>query len=132
MMNIAELPPGGIILKYKSTFALKRESDEIHAWFDTEWKQVSRLSHIYKALFVGDGNVLAKAASADLQMAKSHIADLKKRYRPDIVDASLASADRMAAIMREYVERSDALNKDRRRSRRFNDAWTSAPSHTIH
>ncbi len=111
MMNIAELPPGGMILKYKSTFALKRESDEIQAWFDAEWKQVSRLNDVYKALFVGDGNVLAKADSADLQMAKSHIADLQKRYRPDIVDASLANADRMATILREYGTGSKRIER---------------------
>jgi hypothetical protein len=132
MMNIAELHPGEMILKYKSVFALKRESEEIQSWFDAEWKQAARLNDVYKALFSGDDNVLSKAASADLQLAKSHVADMKKRHRPDIVDASLASADRMAAIMREYKTRVEANREEAQRSRRLNEAWTSASLPTLH
>ena len=113
------------MLKYKSTFALKRESDQIQAWFDAEWKQVSRLNDVYKALFVGDGDVLAKADSANLQMAKSHIADLQKRYRPDMVDTSLANADRMATILREYRNSvEEQIERKSERSRRLNEAST--------
>jgi hypothetical protein len=138
MMNIAELHPGEMILKYKSVFALRRETDEILEWFAAEWKQAARLDDVYKAVFEDDNNALAKAASADLTIARAHLADLRKRYRPDIVDASLASADRVAAIMREYRARMDVVKEDERRSRRFNGAWNSTPpgghwpSPTIH
>ena len=124
-MNIAELHPGEMILKYKSVFALRREADEVQEWFATEWKHVSRLDDVCKAMLEGDNNALAKAARADLVIVKAHLADLKKRYRPDIVDASLANADRMAAIMREYRTRMDLVKEEERRSRRFNEAWTS-------
>jgi hypothetical protein len=126
-MNIAELNIGEQVLKYKSVYALQRESDEIQEWFSEEWEKAKRLDGLYKAILDGDEDVLAKAASADLEVAKAHVADLKKRYRPDIVSASLAGADRLAAIMREYTRRTAANKEDERRSRRFNDAWNTAP-----
>jgi hypothetical protein len=83
-------------------------------------------------MFGGGNNALAKAANADLAIVKAHLAELRKRYRPDIVDASLASADRMAAIMREYKTRMDGVKEDEQRSRRLNEAWTSASLPTLH
>jgi hypothetical protein len=131
-MNIAELPPGEMIMKYKSVFLLESEADELQKWFDREWQQLDPLDHVSKAVLDDDRDTLAKAADAELQKVRAHIADLRKQHTAFPITASFANADRMAAIMREYVKRSDALDADKHRSRRFNEAWTSAQSYTIH
>jgi hypothetical protein len=80
MMSIAELPPGGMILKYKSVFLLEREADDIRSWFDREWKELDRLDHVSKAVLDDDRDTLAKAADAELQKVREHIAGLRKQH----------------------------------------------------
>jgi hypothetical protein len=125
-MNIVEMQIGEMVMKYKSVHALRRDADEIQEWFTEEWQKLDRLDGLYKAIFDGDDEVLAKAANSDLELAKSDVSRIKLKYGR-AASATLTKTDRMASIMREYTSRSQENDEQERRSRRFNAAWDSAP-----
>ncbi len=125
---IAELQIGEQILKYKSTYALEHDSRELDAWFNEEYAKTKRIDDLAKAMIDGDNGLLAKAANPDLEIAKADVARLRKAYGERGAGASLyvASTERLAALMREYVVRQEAHKQDKARSHRFNEAWNSA------
>jgi hypothetical protein len=127
-MNIHELPCGEVIMRYRSVLDLRREADEIHRWLDGELEKVDRVADLAKSMLGGGrDDVLAKGASADIQLARADVEAMKAKY-PDLpIDTlqSLAPANRMATIMREYTAKMDALDEETRRSRRFNEAWAT-------
>ena len=128
-MNIAEMKPGELIMRHKSIFALKRESDEIWIWFCGEYEKFKRVDELCKAFLSNDSEALAKAASSELEIAGKDVANLKAKYGEREASASLymASTERLAAIMREYVKRNEANKDAERRSRRLNESWNTSP-----
>jgi len=133
-MNIADLKAGETIMKYQSQHMLDREHTDIYAWFDREWAAVERVANVAKALLGGGSDVLAKAASTDIETARGDVAALKKRYAAEHAKVgdgflqSLALGHRIAAVMTEYRKRMEAHHEEKRRSRRLNDAWNAMPA----
>jgi hypothetical protein len=125
---IAGLQIGEMVMRYKSVNVLKRESDEIYKlWFWDEYEKLGRVDQLRKDLIDGDSEALAKAASPELEMARADVADLKKKYGAHAGDnLTEPSLTRLAALMRELTRRTNENKEAERRSRRFNDAWSSA------
>lgn len=116
-------------MKYKSTHWLRKESQAISSWFNDQMAQFDRVNGLAKAVFDDDRDMLAKSASPDLDLAKADV-DAMRRERGSWSEEALKNfvpAWRLAKIMREWKERTDALDEDMRRSRRLNAAWHSLP-----
>jgi hypothetical protein len=138
-MNIAELRPGEELMKYKSIYALRREQREISVWFDDELERFDRVSDLAKAVLYDDRDILAKALSPELGVAKADVAGIEAEYGSKLDKDSLRDllpTWRLAKIMSERQRRSEALDEDERRSRRLNEAWHSLPPYgpwsTVH
>lgn len=126
MMNIAEMKNGEVLMRYKSTSALEDDSREITAWFNQEYAKTKHIDDLAKAIIDGDNDILAKAANPDLAIARADVARLRKAYGEG-AGASLyvASTERLAALMREYVRLKEAHKLAKNRSRRLNEAWSA-------
>lgn len=131
-MNIAELQPGEMILKYKSLFALERDASGIEIWLREELNKFDRVNDLARAVLGNDSDALAKAAAPDLlRDAKADVAVMEAEYsgKPFAKDIMkrLLPRWRLAKIMREYTRRTNEINVEKKRSRRLNDIWQSAP-----
>jgi hypothetical protein len=131
-MNIAELRIGDMVMLYKSTFRLEQDSAELEEWFKKEWDSIDRVADLAKTMLSGSGPALAKAIGADADVeavASADVVTLKKQYPNLPVNhlQDLALGHRMAVLLKEYKERSEAIMVETKRSRRLNDAWNLPP-----
>lgn len=120
MVNvIAEIFPGGTVMKFKSEHLLQREARDNWDRFDREIDKAFKAYELVKVLMTGGD--LSKAASGDLELAKSDIAHLKATYGDLASDYILNHALlRLTATVRECTTRAEQNKEERRRSRRFN------------
>ena len=79
-MNIKGLMPGEMVMRHKSLYALDRERDVNLDWAFAECAKAQRVYDLAKAFLEGDSDVLAKAASDDIELAKADVAALRATY----------------------------------------------------
>lgn len=131
-MNISTLQPGEGIMRYKSLYALKTESDELEAWISREIGKSDRVTDLAKDILDGGGAALAKSTSPDdLAAARADVAAIRFEYGDKFGDEFLKSILpkwRLASIMRKYTKRSIEIAEDEKRSRRLNDLWDTTPA----
>ncbi|GAA0024115.1 hypothetical protein JOE51_007603 [Bradyrhizobium japonicum] len=147
---IAELRPWGMIMRYKCPDQIRREECELAEWLSTEMEKSSRVNELAKVLFEDDHASLRKWDSPELPEAKALVEDVRakhaealKKNNANLTDAAINSilrnlipAHRLSAIVREWNVRNEALELEKRRTRRFVEAWNSLPPHgpwsTVH
>jgi hypothetical protein len=126
-MNIAQMTPGVMIVRYKSVYKIREEHAELSTWVRREIEAAGRVSELAKSVISNDdADAIAKASGSDLASARSDVAALRKQFNlPAETLMGLTFGHRLAAILKEYATRSTALKADEERSRRFNEAWHS-------
>jgi hypothetical protein len=132
-MKLEELCVGEPAVKYKSEALLRSESKQIDAWLSAEMKRIDRVVGLAKAVIFSDHSALAKGAGSDIVTARADVAALRKRYAKECEKfgdgfiSGLAPAHRLATVLAEYVQRTEAHKEDVARSRRFNKALQALP-----
>lgn len=141
MGPIAELRPGEMILKYKCPNQIRREERELTEWLSTEMEKSSRVNELAKVVFDDDQTTFRKWDSPDLPDAKALVEGVKakhsdqlKKNHPNLSDSAvdeilrnLIPAHRLATVVTEWNVRNDALEIEKRRTRRLVGAWNSLP-----
>ena len=138
---IAGMRPGEMLLKYKCPNQIRREEQELSSWLGEQLAKSDRVNELAKAVMDDDHSTLRKWSSPDLADAKEQVAALRAKYgaeirksNPNLTETSVTSilrglipAHRLATIMSEYTKRCEALEVERRRTRRLVEVWNSLP-----
>ena len=131
-MNIAQLQIGEMVVRYKSIHALQRGSHELDDWFHKQWMSITQVADLAKTMLGGNGLLFTKVADADAEIeaaASADVASLRKQHPNLPVEnlQNLTLGHRMAVLLKEYKERSEAIKEEAKRSRRLNEAWNAPP-----
>lgn len=138
---IAGLRPWEMIVKYKCPNQIRQEENELSNWMAAELAQSDSVNELAKAMLDDSPNTLRKLTSPIASDAKALAADVRAKHgvqlrksNPNLSETAITEilknllpAHRLAAIVTEFNRRSDVLEKEKRRTRPFVEAWNSLP-----
>lgn len=106
---------GEVIVFYKSMAELDSDWLQLVADTQAEHAKICRQDDVLKAVIEGDSDVLAKANSAEIALAKSQAASLE----PFLGNPSIFTLDRLEKLAKKISKKFAEHNRLRVRSKRF-------------